>query len=107
LYGLISREIAISGGTAHDCYPSTQECHVGRRRIKKERTTKRFSDNRFLMLKKNKRKVSDMRSLTTCLSLLNLLCTLLVFFLRPASLLLLSLRKGVCHQIPHYGRPVC
>jgi len=59
------------------------------------------------MLKKNKRKVSDMRSLTTCLSLLNLLCTLLVFFLRPASLLLLSLRKGVCHQIPHYGRPVC
>jgi len=31
----ISREIAISGGTAHDSYPSAQECHVCRRRIKK------------------------------------------------------------------------
>ena len=51
----------------------------------------RFSDNRFLtcMLKKNK-KVSDMRSLTTCLSLLDLLCALPACCLRLASLLLLS-----------------
>lgn len=34
----------------------------------------RFSDNRFLT--KNEKKVSDMRSLTTCLSLLDFLCTL-------------------------------
>lgn len=41
---------AISGDTAHDSYPSAQECHVGRRRIKRGPTTKRlgFSDNRFL-----------------------------------------------------------
>ena len=31
LCGLLSRKMAISGDTAHDCYPSTQECHVGRR----------------------------------------------------------------------------
>ena len=29
------REITTSGGAAHVCYPSTQECHIGRRRTKK------------------------------------------------------------------------
>jgi len=37
LCGLISRDIAISGDTD----PSTQECHVGGRRIKKGPTTMR------------------------------------------------------------------
>ena len=46
------------------------------------------SDNRFLT-KKNK-KVSDMRCLTTCLSLLDLLCALPACCLRLATLLLLS-----------------
>ena len=59
------------------------------------------------MLKKNKKKVSDLRSLTTCLSLLDMLCTLPACCLRLASLLLLSPREGVCHQIPLYGRPAC
>ena len=47
------------------------------------------SDNRFLT-KKNK-KVSDMRSLTTCLSLPGFLCALPACCLRPATLLLLLL----------------
>ena len=68
----------------------------------------RFSDNRFLtcMLKKNK-KVSDMGSLTTCLSLLDLLCILPTCCLRLATLLMLCPREGVCHQISHYGRSAC
>jgi len=51
--------------------------------------------------------VSDMRSLTTCLSLLDLLCALPACCLRLATLLLLSPREGVCHQIPHYRMPAC
>jgi len=46
-----------------------------------------FSDNRFIT--KNK-KVSDMRSLMACLSLLGFLCILPGYCLRPAALLLLS-----------------
>ena len=42
------------------------------------------------MLKKNKKNVSDIRSLTTYLSLLDLLCVLPACFLRLASQLLLS-----------------
>jgi len=59
------------------------------------------------MLKKNKKKVSDMRSLMTCLLLLDLLCVLPACYLRMASLLLLCPQEGVCHQIPHNKRPAC
>jgi len=58
------------------------------------------------MLKK-KRKVSDMRRLTTCLSLLDLLCALPACCQRPTTLLLLSPWEDVCHQIPQCGRSAC
>ena len=48
-----------------------------------------------------------MGSLTTCLSLLDLLCILPTCCLRLATLLMLCPREGVCHQISHYGRSAC
>ena len=82
---------------------------------------KKFSDNRLLMknrflkadssrpetcmLKKNK-KFSDMRSLTTCLSLLDLLCALPACCLRMAPLLLLSPARRCLPSDPSL-RKVC
>ena len=58
------------------------------------------------MLKK--KKVFGLRSLMTCLSLLDLLCALPACCLRRLSLCCCSpSREGVCHQIPHYGRSAC
>ena len=76
---------------------------------------RKVSDNRFLTKKRflttdssqpetcmqrKSKKVSDKRSLTTCLSLLDLLCTLPACCLRPATLLLLSPPGGCLPSDP-------
>ena len=65
LCGLILREIAHSGGTAHDSYPAPR--NAWKKKEDKKGTYNheiRFSGNKFFMTKK----FSDMRNLATCLS---------------------------------------